>query len=60
LIAIKAAPSDPAMILPVQIGEISLMGHTIAIIGIVVAFGAFMLALARAERQTRTTWKEFQ
>ena len=48
------------MILPVQIGEISLMGHTIAIIGIVVAFGAFMLALARAERQTRTTWKEFQ
>ncbi|MDQ0518414.1 hypothetical protein QO015_004027 [Kaistia geumhonensis] len=36
------------------------MGHTIAIIAIVVAFGAFMLVLARTERQNRTTWKEFQ
>ena len=36
------------------------MGHTIAIIGIVVAFGAFRAVLALTERQNRTTGKEFE
>ncbi len=34
--------------------------HLIATLGIVAAFGAFMLALAIAERRTNTTWPEMK
>jgi hypothetical protein len=60
LIRVKAPLRRAAIILPSHIGEILLMSHTIAIIGIVVAFGAFMAVLALTERQNRTTWKEFE
>ncbi len=34
--------------------------HLIATLGIVATFGAFMLALAFAERRTNTTWPEMK
>ncbi len=34
--------------------------HLIATLGIVAAFGAFMLALAIADRKTNTTWPEMK
>lgn len=34
--------------------------NIIATLAIVVAFGAFMVTLARTEKQNRKTWKEFE